>query len=49
MEGTLLLACLARRWRPALLPGHPVALQPSITLRPRHGLRMSLMPRVDMV
>jgi cytochrome P450 len=49
MEGTLLLASLARRWRPALLPGHPVALQPSITLRPRHGLRMSLMPRVDMV
>jgi cytochrome P450 len=49
MEGTLLLACLARSWRPALLPGHPVALQPSITLRPRHGLRMSLIPRAGMV
>jgi cytochrome P450 len=49
MEGTLLLASLARRWRPALLPGHPVVLQPSITLRPRHGLRMSLMLRAGMV
>ncbi|MCX7789625.1 MAG: cytochrome P450 [Chloroflexaceae bacterium] len=42
MEGTLVLATLARRWQPALLPGHPVALQPTITLRPRHGLRMRL-------
>jgi cytochrome P450 len=45
MEGTLLLASLARRWRPALLPGHPVTLQPGITLRPRHGLRMRLEAR----
>jgi cytochrome P450 len=42
MEGTLVLATLARRWQPALLPGHPVALQPTITLRPRYGLRMRL-------
>jgi cytochrome P450 len=45
MEGTLAVAAIARRWAPELVPGHPVALQPSITLRPRHGLRMRLVPR----
>lgn len=40
MEGTLLLATLAQRWRLRLVPGHPVALQPVITLRPKHGVRM---------
>jgi cytochrome P450 len=49
MEGTLLLASIARRWRPALLPGHPVVLQPSVTLRPRHGLRMRLLARPGVV
>lgn len=49
MEGVLVLAALARRWQPALLPGHPVALHPTITLRPRHGLRMRLLPRPGMV
>src|SRR3712207_8070569 len=32
-EGTLLLATLASRWRLRLVPGHPVAPQPIITLR----------------
>jgi len=45
MEGTLLLATLARRWRADLVPGHPIALQPTITLRPRHGLRVRLSRR----
>lgn len=45
MEGMLLLASLARRWRPALLPGQPVTLQPGITLRPRYGLPMRLEAR----
>ncbi|GAB4440729.1 MAG: cytochrome P450 [Chloroflexi bacterium OHK40] len=45
MEGVLVLATIARRWRPILLPEHPVVLQPTITLRPRYGLRMRLMPR----
>ena len=40
MEGTLLLATLAHRWRLRLAPGHPVALQPIITLRPKFGMRM---------
>jgi cytochrome P450 len=41
-EGMLVLAAIARRWRPRLLPGHPVEPQPLITLRPRHGMRMRL-------
>jgi cytochrome P450 len=41
-EGVLLLAALARRWRMSLVPGHPVALQPRVTLRPKHGMRMRL-------
>jgi cytochrome P450 len=49
MEGTLVIAAIARRWRPELLPGHPVSLQPSVTLRPRHGLRMRLVPRAGVV
>jgi len=42
MEGILLLATLAQRWRMRLVPGHPVEPQPRITLRPKHGLRMTL-------
>lgn len=45
MEGVLVLATLARRWRPRLAPGPPVVLQPSITLRPFGGMRMILEPR----
>ena len=40
MEAVILLATIAQRWRLRLVPGHPVALQPIITLRPKHGMRM---------
>lgn len=40
MEGTLILAAIAQRWRLRLVPGHPVEPLPRITLRPKHGLRM---------
>ncbi|MBC7910454.1 MAG: cytochrome P450 [Pyrinomonadaceae bacterium] len=40
MEGILLIATLARAWRLRLVPSHPVALHPVITLRPKHGMRM---------
>jgi cytochrome P450 len=40
MEATLLLAAIAQRYRFDLVPGHPVTALPSITLRPRHGMRM---------
>jgi cytochrome P450 len=42
MEGALVLATLAQRWRPRLLPGRPVEPHPLITLRPRHGIPMRL-------
>jgi cytochrome P450 len=40
MEGVLVLAALAQQWRLRLVPDHPVALRPAITLRPKHGMRM---------
>lgn len=45
MEAALLLAVLARRYRFALVPGHPVVPSPSVTLRPKHGLKMTLSAR----
>jgi cytochrome P450 len=40
MEGVLLIATLAQRWRLRLVPGHPVVPQPLVTLRAKHGMRM---------
>jgi cytochrome P450 len=45
MEGTLLLASIARRWRMRLVPGHTVKEHPRITLRPKHGIRMTMEER----
>lgn len=45
MEGVLLTATLAQKWRFRLKEGHPVELYPSITLRPKHGMRMVLEER----
>jgi cytochrome P450 len=42
MEGILVLATIARRWRLRRLPGPPPGLEPRITLRPRHPIRMTL-------
>jgi len=47
MEGVLLLATLARRWRMRLTPGQTVVPLPSITLRPKHGMRMVLEKRPE--
>jgi cytochrome P450 len=46
MEGILLLATLAQQWQMRLAPDQMVALRPVITLRPKHGMRMSLESRV---
>jgi cytochrome P450 len=40
MEGVLLLATIARRWRFRLVPGRTVQAQAVVTLRPRNGLPM---------
>ena len=45
MEGILLIATLAQQWQMRLVPGHPVALKPLMTLRPKHGMRMTVVRR----
>lgn len=45
MEGILLLASLAQHWQMRLVPNHPVELKPVMTLRPKHGMRMTVMRR----
>ncbi len=45
MEGTLLLAALAQRWRLKLVPDHPVEMKALITLRPKHGMMMNAIKR----
>jgi cytochrome P450 len=42
MEAILLLATIAQEFRMELVPGHPVEPFPSITLRPRYGMKMIL-------
>ncbi|MDQ3707516.1 MAG: cytochrome P450 [Chloroflexota bacterium] len=44
MEGQLILATIAQRYRLDLVPGHPVVVEPLITLRARYGMRMVLHP-----
>ena len=39
-EGIILLAVMARRWRFEAAPGHVPGLNATVTLRPKHGLKM---------
>jgi cytochrome P450 len=41
MELVLVLSTIAQHWRLRLVPGHPVVPQPVVTLRLKHGLRMT--------
>jgi cytochrome P450 len=45
MEGVLVLATLAQKWKFSLIPGHPVEPQPLITLRPKYGMKMRIEAR----
>jgi len=45
MEGVLVLAAIAQRWKFRLPEGHEVKLDPHITLRPKNGLPMIAVPR----
>ena len=47
MEGILLVSTLAQHWRMRLVPGHPVAPRPLVTLRPKFGLKMTVERRTD--
>src|SRR5581483_1011604 len=42
MELVLVVATIAQRWKLALVPGHPVVPQPVVTLRTKHGMKMTL-------
>lgn len=46
MEAVLLLASIAQRFHFSLVPDHPVEPLPSVTLRPRHGIKVVLSARV---
>ena len=42
MEGVLILATISQAFNLELLPSQEIALQPSITLRPKHGIQVVL-------
>jgi cytochrome P450 len=42
MEAKIVLATLARRFRPCVVPGHVVGIDPQVTLRPLGGMPMRL-------
>lgn len=44
MEGQLILATVLSRYALHLVPGQKIVPQPTITLRPRYGMRMRLAP-----
>ena len=45
MEGIIILATIAQRWRLERVRGHPVIPFPLVTLRPRQGIRMRVRRR----
>jgi cytochrome P450 len=45
MEAQIIVAMIARKHRLSLVPGHPIELDPTVTLRPKHGVRVTLEPR----
>ncbi len=45
MEGVLLIASLARKWKLRLLPDQKIGLNPLMTLRPKYGMKMKIEQR----
>jgi hypothetical protein len=45
MEGVLLVATLAQKWKMRLVPKQRFELQPLITLRPKYGVQVMLQRR----
>jgi cytochrome P450 len=41
-ELVLVLATLGQRYRFTIVPGHPIAVRPAMTLHPRYGIRAVL-------
>jgi len=42
IELKLIVACLARRYRLDVMPGHPIEPQPGTTMCPRYGMKMTV-------
>jgi len=42
MELVLVVSTIAQQWRLHLVPGHPVEPQPVVTLRTKHGMKMTV-------
>ena len=47
MEAILALATIAQCWRLEVAPSQKIELQPKITLRPKNGIRVKVVPRGD--
>jgi cytochrome P450 len=45
MEAILALATIAQRWRVEVIAGQKIELRPKITLRPKHGIQVRVVPR----
>jgi cytochrome P450 len=45
MEGVLVIATIAQKWRVRHVPGHKVELSPRLTLRPKYGMKMTVSRR----
>ena len=45
LEAQLIVSAIARRFALELVPGHPVEPEPLVTLRPKHGIMVSLRRR----
>lgn len=46
MEAELILATVAQKWRLDLVPGPPIGTKPTISLRPRTSIRMTVHPQI---
>jgi len=42
LEGTLVIATIAQKWQLRHVPEHPVEILPSVTLRPKYGMVMTV-------
>ena len=45
VEAGLVIAAVAQRYSLRLVPGQQIEVEPSVTLRPKHGLMMTLLRR----
>src|SRR5919106_5349651 len=45
MEGILIIATIAQKWKMRLVPDQRIKLDPAITLRPKYGMKMKMIRR----